>query len=67
MSFCITDDFTEAIKSFNKAIEINPNHSKAYNNLGNALLMTGNYNKAIENFEIAVKKNPTNIAWKISL
>ena len=34
-------DFDEAIYHFREAIRIKPDYAKAYNNLGNALLLQG--------------------------
>ena len=42
-----------AIKHFKKALQINPEYTPARNNLGNAYAVTKNWDKAIEQYEIA--------------
>ena len=42
-------DFVQSIKFFEKAIEINPNISETYNNLGNVYYEFKQFNIAIEN------------------
>jgi tetratricopeptide (TPR) repeat protein len=48
----------EAIQNFKKAIEINPNYDKAYNNLALALRQQGKLEEAIQNFRKAIEINP---------
>ena len=57
----------EAIKDFNKAIELNPNYSKAYYNRGNTKKDLANaYNnidyleEAIKDYNKAIELNPNN-------
>ncbi len=48
----------EAIKNFQKAIEINPKYALAYQNLGHALHNQGKVEEAIKNFQKAIEINP---------
>lgn len=48
----------EAIKDFRSAIELKPQFSKAYNNLGNELRYTGRYEEAAMNFNKAIELDP---------
>ena len=41
------DRFSEAVKNYQKAIELNPKYAEAYNNLGNALRNSGYLSQAI--------------------
>ena len=50
--------FNEAINSWTKAININPNYIEALNGLGNALLKLKKIDQSILNFEKAIKINP---------
>ena len=43
---------------YTKAIELNPNHFKAYNNLGNVLQENGKTEKAIEAYKKTLSINP---------
>ena len=40
--------FEEAIKSYRKALAVNPNSATAYNNIGNALRALGSLEEAVE-------------------
>jgi tetratricopeptide (TPR) repeat protein len=51
--------FDQAIISYNKCIEINPNVAFAYTNRGMAWFRKGNYKKAIYDFEKSLDINPT--------
>ena len=54
----------EAIKPFDKAIEINPQDSKAWNNKGLDLRKLGKYDEAIKAYDKAIENNPQNsMAW----
>lgn len=46
---------TKALNSLNKAIEINPNHAKAHNNLGIAYYLTDQLTLATEEWNAAIK------------
>jgi len=48
----------EAIAQFQKALEINPNHDLAHNNLGIAFFKKGQVAEAIVQFQEAVRLNP---------
>ena len=44
-------EFTKAIDSYNKAIQIKPNHVRAHHNLGNTYNQLGESTKAIASFK----------------
>ena len=52
--------YEEAIKDYDKAIELNPNYSEAYNNRGKDKYNLGLYKEAIEDFNKAIELNPNN-------
>ena len=49
----------EALKLFNQALEINPNHHRAHNNMGNIYRTRGQYERAIRSYQNAIKSNPS--------
>lgn len=53
-----TIDSERAIKAYLLAIKLNPEHAKAYYNLGNIYLEQDRYNEAIEAYNQAIKINP---------
>lgn len=55
--------YEEALKEFDKAIEINPNYAEAYNNKGLALFKLGRFKDAIKEIDKAIKLNPNNSAF----
>ncbi|MDJ0647779.1 MAG: tetratricopeptide repeat protein [Xenococcaceae cyanobacterium MO_188.B19] len=58
------DKYEEAIKFFNKVLEIKPNHDEAWNNLGVALGDLGKHDEAIASFDKALKIKPDyDLAW----
>jgi tetratricopeptide (TPR) repeat protein len=48
----------DAIKQFEKALQLDPKHPYAYNDLGYALERLGKYNVAIEKYKEAIRLNP---------
>jgi tetratricopeptide (TPR) repeat protein len=52
--------YEEAIKEYNKAIDLNPNNPDYHKNKGNALCELQRYEEAIEEFNIAIGLNPNN-------
>ena len=50
--------YETSIKSYTKAIKLNPNYSEAYNNIGLPTL-AGKNNKAIEYLNRAIQINPS--------
>lgn len=50
--------FSQAIRNFDKAIEIDPKSSEAYVNKGNALDNQEFYDLAIESFDKAIELSP---------
>ena len=51
-------DYENAIKDFNRALEINPKFAEAYNNRGNAYALMGDFERAIADFNRALEINP---------
>lgn len=49
----------DAIAYFEKTVQLNPNHVKAYNNIGNEYFQLGELEKAEEYFELAVQVDPS--------
>lgn len=57
-------ELEQAIASWEKALNINPNLSEAWHNRGSALGRLGNYQAAIDSFQNALNINPNNYqAW----
>ncbi len=56
--FAEKDEFVEAIKYLDKAIDVDPNHISAWNNKGVLLSEIGEYEKALKTFDTALKINP---------
>ena len=52
------EEFADAARFYDKAIELNPKHSMAHSNLGIVLFRQGRPNEAIDHFRQAVKLNP---------
>lgn len=57
----IRQKFQEAIKDFNKAIELNPNYERAYFYRGDAKANLQDYHGAIEDYNKAIKFTPRRI------
>ena len=53
-------NFDEAIASFDKALAINPNNTKALSEKGDALLKLKNFDEAIASFDKVLAINPNN-------
>ena len=58
--FAREEKYEEAIKSFDKALEINPHYSKAWNNKGIVLAKLKKYNDAIKCYDNALNIEPSN-------
>ena len=52
--------FEESLEYLEKALELNPEHSQLYNNLGTSYITIGNLDKAYENFIKASELDPSN-------
>ena len=52
------EDYTNAIDSFNKVLEINPKNQRAYNYKGDAFFRMGRYDEAITCYDKALEINP---------
>ena len=50
--------YDEAIKAYDKAIEINPQLAEVWNNKGLALYHQGKYSEAIQAYDRAIEINP---------
>ena len=61
------DRINEAIEHFKKTIDIDPQFTEAYNNLGNAYNTLGKYKEAITQYEMAVKFSPNSPKTHINL
>jgi tetratricopeptide (TPR) repeat protein len=53
---------SEAIKYFQKALEINPDDTQALNNLGLTFTQLGKLDEAMSYFNDSLKKNPNNLS-----
>ncbi len=53
-------NYNEATKYFLKAVNLKPDYSEAYNNLGNTKLKLGFINEAVENYKKAITSNKNN-------
>ncbi len=52
------DEFTKALKDFQKAASFSPDMYQAYNGMGYAYRKTGDYTSALENYDKALKMAP---------
>ena len=52
------NDFEDALESFIKAVEINPNYAEAYYNHGNLLCEIKKFDESIFSYNKAIKINP---------
>jgi len=58
-------EYNEALKCYDKAIEINPNSANAWNNKGLALVLLSNYDEALKCYDKAIEINPNSAnAWR---
>jgi tetratricopeptide (TPR) repeat protein len=57
-------DFQGALKDYDEAIKLNPNHGPAYANRGSARFNSGNPKGALEDFNKAVQLLPDNVGLK---
>ena len=55
-----TGKYNEAIEAFKSTINIKPDYSDAYSNIGNCQLYLKNHTNAIENFKKAIEINEKN-------
>ena len=54
----VLKQINKAIERYSHAIELNPNHTHAYNNRGIAYENMGDFDRAIEDFDTAIRLNP---------
>lgn len=59
--------FESAIKSYKKAIDLNPSYAEAYYNMGIAFKNIDNYDSAINSYEKALEINPSYTAASFNL
>lgn len=52
------EDPEEAIIAYEKAIELDPNYSEAFNNKGNLLKALGRFSEALDAFDHVIRMNP---------
>ena len=57
----------DAVKNYKKAIELNPNYSLTYNNLGVVLIKLSKTKEAINNFQKAINILPVNTKAYLNL
>ena len=57
----------DAVKNYKRAIELNPNHSIAHNDLGVLLIHLGKKNEAINNFQKTINISPKNTKAYLNL
>jgi tetratricopeptide (TPR) repeat protein len=65
VTFLAMEDESEAIRLFQEAITLEPNHVEANLNLGFISLNSGNYPFALEKFEAALVTNPSHTSARI--
>ena len=53
------DEYTKAMKDFQKAVKLDPKNYRAFNGLGYAYRKTGDYTKALENYSSALNISPS--------
>lgn len=59
MANCLAEvDPEEALITYNRAIELDPNYSEALNNKGNLLKALGRFSEALDAFDHVIKINP---------
>ena len=57
----------EAMSSYRRALEIDPNHAEAHNVLGVALARAGRRDEALAHFEAAARLAPENPEYRENL
>ena len=57
----------DAVKNYKRAIELNPKHSIAHNDLGVLLIHLGKTNEAINNFQKTINISPKNTKAYLNL
>lgn len=56
---CLLKDYQSAIANYNKALEIDPNYAKAYNNRGLTRIEQQDYPAALADFDKGISINPS--------
>ncbi|WP_225906708.1 MULTISPECIES: tetratricopeptide repeat protein [Thermoleptolyngbya] len=57
-ALCETEQFSEAVAAFDRAIALDPSYCKAWNNRGNALCGLKRYAEALDSYDRAVAMQP---------
>ena len=56
--------YDDAIRHYEKAIRIKPDHTNAYRNLGATLIRKGRISEAVQHFQDALRLEPDNVQTK---
>ena len=62
VEYSARNQYEKAIKSYSKAIRLNPYSANAYNKRGVSYQSTGQYDKAIQDYDEAIRLDPENAA-----
>ena len=57
-AYAAKEDFDNAIKDYNRAIQLEPDYAEVYNNRGTAYANKDEFDNAIENFDKAIQLQP---------
>ena len=59
ITYCQEGEYNQAIDSFSKAVELDPNYVEVYNNRGVAYYYKGDFDLAIQEFNQAIRRKPS--------
>ena len=59
IAYCQDGEYDQAIDSFSKAVELDPNYVEIYNNRGIAYYCKGDFNLSIRDFNKAIQWKPS--------
>ena len=59
IAYCQDGEYDQAIDSFSKAVELDPNYVEAYNNRGITYYCKGDFDLAIQEFNQAIRRKPS--------
>jgi len=60
LAWYLNNEYDRALKSYNEAIELNPQEPRFYFNRGNVFYGQGSFDRAIEEFNRSIQLNPNN-------